>query len=329
LIAGELRREQLTQRVAQLQESLSTAEGRLLEQGRWLLDHGKPTEALAPLEEVLHSSPGSKMAIEARLLAHRARLFRALDWAGATSGRDLGAAFAELDLIARDEYDVEVFAAQVARATLSWKQAVGAGNGDATSQAQTQMREALREWQLRQAALGRTPATTVSRDVSEIREILFQPDGGGIYGGWARNRFQPRGPLRPFLVVNPEVRVKFADGADSLQSSYQGIESRAQVLFFTASQLSLLREVQTRIDGPLREQTSAVSAFWNQFFSVNPRVDGLALESFPVIRDIEYLDAERTHAAARVEAGSEGCTVILEKAGGIWRVIRLTGMWIA
>jgi hypothetical protein len=56
----------------------------------------------------------------------------------------------------------------------------------------------------------------------------------------------------------------------------------------------------------------------------------LVLESDPIIQDIEFLDAGRTRAAARVAIGHEGTTVILEKDdAGLWKAVRVTNTWIA
>ena len=100
LMMDDLRKEQLELRVAQLQGSMNAGNDGLLERGRWLLDRGRPTEALVPLEELLQLSRDPRTVAEVRELIHRARLRRALDWAAAMPNPDVPAALAELDLIA-------------------------------------------------------------------------------------------------------------------------------------------------------------------------------------------------------------------------------------
>src|SRR5215203_1876505 len=140
LIMADLRKEHLEQRATQLQGSRTTPDYCLLERGRWLLEQGRPTEALVPLEQMLRSPRDPRTAAEARQLTHRARLRRALDWAGAAPNPDVPAALAELDLIGRDEPDAITFAAKVAKASILWKQ-------NASSEAETLMQEALSGWE--------------------------------------------------------------------------------------------------------------------------------------------------------------------------------------
>jgi hypothetical protein len=55
---------------------------------------------------------------------------------------------------------------------------------------------------------------------------------------------------------------------------------------------------------------------------------GWELETYPVITEIQFTNAERTRASARVTIGYSGGTVELEKEAGKWIAKRLTSQWI-
>lgn len=324
LMMDDLRKEQLQLRVAQLQGSLNAGNDGLLERGRWLLDRGRPREALVPLEEMLRSSRDPRTAGEARELIHRARLRRALDWMAAAPNPDVPAALAELDLIARDEPDAVTVAAKVAKASILWRQ-------NASSEAEMLMQEALGEWQSHQSPIA-GPVPAIGRDVIAIRNLLFQFDNEPIYGRWAGSRNgRRRSSTVPFIVVNPDVRVRLVDGTERVYSISEGLAVKERVLFLTGSALSLLRDIHTRLEGEYLSKPSRVQQFWSRFFPVGVSMGAtLVLQSDPIITDIEFLDAAGTRAAARVAIGHEGTTVILEKNdAGIWKAVRLTSTWIA
>ena len=51
-------------------------------------------------------------------------------------------------------------------------------------------------------------------------------------------------------------------------------------------------------------------------------------ETYPVVTQIEFVNAERTKANASVTIGYSGATVVLEKVDGTWRAVRLANQWI-
>jgi hypothetical protein len=72
-----------------------------------------------------------------------------------------------------------------------------------------------------------------------------------------------------------------------------------------------------------------VRAYWNRFFPMRQgHWSGWVFETYPIIRDVTFQNAERTRAAVRVEVGYSGGTVILEKQQGIWRAVELVNLWI-
>jgi hypothetical protein len=72
-----------------------------------------------------------------------------------------------------------------------------------------------------------------------------------------------------------------------------------------------------------------ILGFWNTFFAARAgHWGGWVLETFPIVTEIEFLNPERTKAAARVTVGYSGATVLLEKQGQTWRATALVNKWI-
>jgi len=72
-----------------------------------------------------------------------------------------------------------------------------------------------------------------------------------------------------------------------------------------------------------------IVALWARFFPARPgHWGGWELETYPVIDEIHFTNAERTRASAKVTIGYSGATVELEKEGGAWLARRLTNRWI-
>jgi hypothetical protein len=68
---------------------------------------------------------------------------------------------------------------------------------------------------------------------------------------------------------------------------------------------------------------------WTKFFDARPgHWGGWEIETYPVITEIEFTNAERTKASARVTVGYSGATVELEKEGGTWIAKRLANQWV-
>ena len=72
-----------------------------------------------------------------------------------------------------------------------------------------------------------------------------------------------------------------------------------------------------------------ILGLWNKLFPARPgHWGGWELETYPVITEIQFTDAERTRASARVTFGYSGGTVELEKEAGKWIARRLSNQWI-
>jgi hypothetical protein len=74
-----------------------------------------------------------------------------------------------------------------------------------------------------------------------------------------------------------------------------------------------------------------IFSFWSGFFPTHGQAlggRGWEFETYPTVRQIEFVDAERTKANVSVVLGYEGATIVLEKSNGKWRAVRLVNQWI-
>jgi len=72
-----------------------------------------------------------------------------------------------------------------------------------------------------------------------------------------------------------------------------------------------------------------VARFWNRYFWTQPgHWGGRVLQTYPIIDEIEFVDAARTRAAVKVTIGYSGATAHLEKRGGTWVVREMSGFWV-
>ena len=55
---------------------------------------------------------------------------------------------------------------------------------------------------------------------------------------------------------------------------------------------------------------------------------GSVLQTYPMITRIDFLDQARTRVNVAITVGYSGATVVVEKAEGVWRAVRLTNWWI-
>jgi tetratricopeptide (TPR) repeat protein len=330
----EVANQALAGKIAQMKSSLGVPGGALVERGRWLVEHRRHGEALAPLEQFLTRYRQSPAIPETRYLLHRARLGRALELAdGQNTQRDEAAAVIQLDAIARDPYDFGVCAAKIAKASILWKK------GD-TSEAEALMMAALREWYEHQSQERRRSRNNIQNDIADIRNLVVRPRGDGVLSGFAGNTFSKWRSSVPFVVVNPDVSVKLSNAERATQRVYQPLPGIDQVLFLNAEQQALLTTIIATLDNPTPDRTapsSDILGLWNKFFPTERQVGGyvvddyprIAFETFPIIVDIEFLDTGRTKALARIVVGYEGGTVVLERERGIWTAKALVNTWIS
>jgi tetratricopeptide (TPR) repeat protein len=321
-------------KVAQLKNSMSVAGGALLERGRWLVEHGRHEEAVVSLEQLLTRYGQSSAVPEARYLVHRARLGSALELADVTSPkRNDAAALTQLELIAKDPYDFGVCAAKIAKASILWRRGTAA-------EADSLMLAALSEWYEHQTAQRERSRNNIERDIAEIRNLVVQPAGDGVLSGFAPNTFSRGRPSASFVVLNPDISVKLPTVQNSRQTVYQSLPGVDRLLFLNNEQQAVLNDIVAKVGGkPEPDQTTEIDILklWNRFLPTERRFGGVAsndyprvsFESYPIITELEFLDAERTKAAARVVVGHQGGTVVLEKSRGIWTAKALVNTWIS
>jgi tetratricopeptide (TPR) repeat protein len=321
-------------KIAQLRNSMSVAGGALLERGRWLVEHRRHEEAVVSLEQLLTRYRQSSALPEARYLVHRARLGSALELADvANPKRNDAAALTQLELIAKDPYDFGVCAAKIAKASILWRTGTGA-------EAESLMLAALGEWYEHQTAQRERSRNNIERDIADIRNLVVRPTGDGVLSGFARNTFSRGRPSPSFVVLNPDISVKLPTVQNSRQTVYQSLPGVDRVLYLNNEQQAVLNDIVAKVGGkPEPDQTTEIDMlkFWNRFLPTERRLGGVAsddyprvsFETYPIITELEFLDAERTKAAARVVVGHEGGTVVLEKSQGIWTAKTLVNTWIS
>lgn len=321
--------------IARLERALTMPGGALLERGRAGLERAEWTQAEAALDRFLASHPSSPAGDEARYLRHLAQLHRALDLADVESrSPNPEAARQILDRIAQDPWDPAVGLSRMASASL-----LVAINPD---EARAQLRAALEEWR-REQTMPPQPRSELEQDVAAIRKVVFRPAGGDPY---TRERpweaFPPQSP-RPFIVVQPEVPVALHDGSEIGSAAFAARADVTGLVFMNARHIAMLRTIVEKIGGTRTREPEHVMevphqpaggareivTVWSGVFEAHPgHWGGWIFETAPVIDRIEFLDAGRTKAAVKVTLRYEGVTVVLEKVGGAWKVVKLTNRWI-
>jgi tetratricopeptide (TPR) repeat protein len=325
----------LPDRIAHLKQSLAQPGGALLERGRWLLEREQRQDAIATLKQLLADRRPSGVAAEARYLMHRAQLEMALDLADADSASDEASATKALDSLGHEPLDFAVTVAKIAKASLLWKK------GATDAESSMMMMQALDEWHAQQRMA--KPGNGLEQDVADIRAVAFLPKGGAVFGSSSWNAFDWPGAAPPFAIVNPNVRVKLANGEIVQVSVKQPLRTDSKVLFLDNDQLGLLRATMVRLGGSRRRVPTGVMetpnqpvgaaidilALWKKFFPARPgHWGGWDLETYPVITEIAFIDAARTRAEVAVTIGYSGATVVLEKEGSAWTAKRLINQWI-
>jgi hypothetical protein len=333
---GEVTLPALEARLAELTRSMASPGGAVLEQGRWLVSKERWNDAAALLADFPGRFPRSANIREAQYLAHKARLYNALGMLDVEGAANEAEGVAALDALAQEPNDFPVSAAKIAKACLLWKRG-------SQADAERLLQEALKERILRQD--WREPGSALERDVVAIRRAVFQPTGAGVFRsgaeGW--NAFSWPSALPRFVAVPAEVRVKEAAGRTDILSLPHRMPGLDSVLMLDADQLRFFSDLMDKIGGTKRRTPTAimetpnqpvgasltVMALLNKFFPVRPgHWGGWEFLTYPVITEIEFTDAARTKARAKVTIGYSGCDVLLEKAGGAWKAVGLANQWI-
>jgi hypothetical protein len=335
VLATSFRREDMSARAVALAASLARPGGKTLEAGRWRLQHADWNGALAILEPVSRAT-ASPLAGEARALAHRARLERALEMAdpsGAT--RDEEGADRALKALAAEPFDFSVAAASVSRAALGWTQGL---QGDA----RLWMRDGLEALRANQPIVPAPLTGTLAADVLAIRDVVFRPLGGGLYPAhW--NGFDFPAALPRYLLSQSTVQVRLPGGRSEMIAVNRPPPGLTNVLFFDADQEAFLTTLMRRLGGTATRQPGSpietpnqpvgrsvnILAMFTEFFPARPgHWGGWEFFAYPVISSIEFRDEARTKAVVAVVIGYAGANVIFEKRDGVWVATLLTNAWV-
>lgn len=329
-------RDAVNERVATLTRLLAVPGGPQVERGRWLLAKRRPREARVVLERAAVEFPASPAALEAQVLARRARLDAALAWANVENDdADEAKAIGELEALAREPYDVTVCVAKIAHASMLWTR----GRAD---DARASMGRALDEW-LAQRAPETSALSDVEQDALAIRDVVFKPALDGIYSSAGWNAAEaPAEPAR-FIVMNPRLEIKLPGGHLASVTSSRPPPGMTNVLFMTDEQIALLDTVMRALGGTKRREPRAIMevpnqpigtaldilAFWRTFFAARPgHWGGWVFETYPIVHRVEFLNAERTKAGAAVTVGYSGATIVVEKVNGVWKATAVTNLWV-
>jgi tetratricopeptide (TPR) repeat protein len=331
-------RDVLPERVADLKQATTTPGGALVERARWLLARGRWHDAASALTPFFARHPESPLAAGAREVSHTAQLEMALDLADTEKpGASLGAALEALKTLSNEPPDFAVCAARIALATLTF---ISRSKGDADAL----MADALRTWQaLDQPTTPAGPSDVLHRDVVAIRNAVFRPRGGGVFETGRWNAFRWESAATRFFTVDPELRVKSASGEITRITVFDSFPPLDNVIFLDDERRKLLERIMLKIGGTKRRPWTQVmqtpnqpagasldvAAFWKKYFWTQPgHWGGWVFESYPIIDEIEFVNAERTRAAVKVTVGYSGATVQMEKKEGSWVATGLTNLWI-
>jgi hypothetical protein len=339
MMRNEITREMVTAQIENLEAALSEPDGESIALSRWLIAQGRWAEAAAEAAEFVGRHPASPRAADARLLSRRARLESALQLLDADRPTsDVTAGLDALRALGSEPADFVSVAAGIAHATVLQL----AGPADDVERVMT---TAMRHW----AALDRAASTTarrtdLDRDVIAIRNEVFRPGGDGIFvSGHGWNAFRWDLASSRHLIVHPELRVKLHDGAVLTVTTTEPFPQHANVLFLDPERRTALERVMVKIGGTKRRawtdpmQTPnrpagasiAIMTLWKRYFFVQPgHWGGWVFETYPIINEIEFVDAARSRAAVKVTVGYSGCTVQLVKRDGAWEATELSNFWI-
>lgn len=236
--------------------------------------------------------------------------------------------------------DFPTVVGRMALATLVWFRN---DNGD-PARADGVLRTALDEWVKHQPPTTVPVAGSLEADVAAIRAEVFRPRVDGIYDDGQRwNGFPRPTQLPPFMLVNQDVLVRTVDGTNRRVSVRARLPESDSIIFVDRSNLELLAAAIIALGGTAQGTPVSVMqppnipigaargviGFWNRYFAMRPgHWGGWEFETYPVITRIEFLDAERTRAAARVTIGFGGTAVMVSKIDGEWRATGLSGRWV-
>jgi hypothetical protein len=341
-------RASIARRVQELTASLPAPGGRELECGRWLLEQDRAADAVATLTPVIKMHAGSATAAEARTVWLRARLEAAIELAEVDLSlrhipqRNVKAALAALDALWAEPFEPAVGIAGLAAATVRYLEATSPAAAMDVDDANARMKSVLNRWVAEGTRPGPAPAPgTLEEDALAVRDVLFQPLGGGVLGDeW--NAFTFPKQLPAFIVAPAALGVRVADGDPVRVDVSRRSGGVSNMIFISRDDVAFLIRLVERLGGPEVIARGAISelphqpigeypsivTWWDTFFPARPGTwGGFEMLTCPAFSDIEFLDAARTRALVPITIGHAGATAVLEKIDGVWKVTRLVDHW--
>lgn len=302
-------------------QPLPPPEHELLDRARWYVLVERWDDAIKVAQELEARFPAGRTVEEARYLRHKARLFRALErTVDDPPLRSAASLIQELEALSREPLDDAVAASKLALATAYYL---------ATSKARPEslVREALRDWRTIDGSRARRRVRSPHEaDVIEIRNVLFQPFGGGVFAGdsrWSDVRWASRSA--PYLFVNPALSLYLGEHERARLIADEPFPDHPNVLFMDPERRVLIDRIIRRL-GTVKKRSWMkpgrsldVTALWQKAsFGVRGRWGGWVFDTPPRIAWIQFLDQPRTIARVGVEAGYARATVWMEKKSGVW-----------
>ena len=313
-------------------QTLPASAPELLHALRWCVLVERWDDAIQAAREFESRYPGSPLVTEARYLRHKAQLFRLLERSANDPGlRSAAPLIKELHALRREPLDDAVAASKLALGTLQYLVSP-------TRQPETLVSEALRDWRGLDRARARPRFRSPHEDdVLAIRNLVFQPYGGGVFAGdsrWSDVRWAPRAAR--YLFVNPRIRVRQGEHGSASVFVYESFPNHPNVIFMDDERRTLVDRIIQRL-GTLKKRSWMkpgkpldIFTLWTKAsFGYRGRAGGWIFYDPPRIASIEFLDPGRTRAIVEVALGYSGGTIWLEKRDDAWVATGVRNFWAA
>lgn len=319
--ATSFTRDELATRIRSLERFGSIAGGELLLKAERLIEQRDYAGAEASAREFLRTRANTANTASARELLHTAQLEDALA-IGVRNSND-PAFLSALTSLGGEPFDGPVAVSRLAKAMLLDRQGDHDGAATLASSTLDAWRAATMLPESRDAALDRDIASVLETITNYVTSQAMHDSYG-----------------KPPIAVSPSSRrVLFGDiqlrlagtPASSPHALAMLPQSWTNVVIVRRQDTELMMRAAYAIAGRKPTSEQPLTAFWMRYFPAPSNSwRGWAMETYPLVREIEFLDADLNTAAARVnvDAGS-GFTAILERRGTGWTVVRITSQWIA
>ena len=322
----EIERTAVAARVAELTRAGTELEGTARARARWLLEHFKPVAARDVTRAAVRRQPDLEGDAEFTALRHRAEHDAAVEMA-TRSSKGRRTARRDLSALCEEPFDSWVGLGCAALASL---QAIDGREQEAVAT----FTRSLAKWQQRQtesAAAAPLPEPgSIEHDVLAIRDVLFQPRAGGIYG---TRRFTTRenGDLPPFLLMPSQLSATLIDRPGHvLVRATQQPPGISNAVFLESIETKTLWETAVSLSGCEGRHLTRHARLFTSVVGWPPRycMLGGSWLTLPSVGRVNFANTERTRAEVPVGTGESGLFVVVEKADGAWRIHSVRSSWV-